>query len=469
MSQELRDPVGRPGFAGTRYFTPDERRARGKALRQRAPRQDHGAWELPESRRDPVELLIESNEGRLAQLVPIRFGRMMQSPFAFYRGSAALMAADLASTPASGLGVQACGDAHLMNFGGFATPERNVIFDVNDLDETLPAPWEWDLKRLVASVVVAGRHIGLSESDCARAAIATVRSYREKISNYGAMHALDVWYDTIDLRKVLKAFARAEDRQRIIAQRVEKARTKSTPELLFPKLAEQQGALPRILDAPPLIYHPTAEEAPNIKTGYSEAFAAYRGSLPEYVRVLFDRFTFCDLAIKVVGVGSVGTVCAVALFMAADDDPIFLQIKQAKPSVLEPYAGKSRYQNHGQRVVEGQRLMQSASDVFLGWTEGAAGRHFYIRQLRDAKISAVIEGVDAALLQAYAGLCAAALAKAHTRSGDAAMIAGYMGVSTTFDQAVGEFAMEYADQNERDYRAFLTAIRDGRIEAVAEA
>lgn len=449
------------------YLSADERRAQGKALRRAAPRQDQGSWQPPEGRRDPVELLLESNKGRVAELVPIRFGRMLQSPFAFYRGSAALMAADLAVTPKSGLMVQACGDAHLLNFGGFATPERNVIFDINDLDETLPAPWEWDLKRLVASIAVAGRHIGLAESDIARTAIGAVRSYRERMADYGAMHALEVWYDTIGLKRVLKEIAREEDRGRI-AERVAKAQLKSTPEYIFPQLAEERGTVPRILDNPPLIYHPTAEQAPGLETRYGEAIAMYRQSLPEHVRVLFDRFTFCDLAFKVVGVGSVGTWCGVALFLAADDDPIFLQIKEAGPSVLEPYAGASKYPNHGQRVVAGQRLMQSASDIFLGWTEGASGRHFYLRQLRDAKISAIIEGFDLALMQTYAGLCAWALARAHARSGDPAMIAGYMGASETFDDAIGEFAMEYADQNERDYRMFVRAAKEGRIEAMAD-
>ena len=467
MLQAAGDRDGRPGLAGTLYLAPDERRARGKALRQRVPREDHGAWEPPESRRDPVDLLSESNEGRLPHLIPIRFGRMMQSPFAFYRGSAALMAADLASTPKSSLIVQACGDAHLMNFGGFATPERNVIFDINDLDETLPAPWEWDLKRLVVSVAIAGRHIGLSESDTARTAIDTVRSYRERISDYGSMRALDVWYDAISLKQVLKEVAREEDRGRI-AQRVEKARAKSTPEYIFPKLAEEQGTVPRIVDDPPLIFHPTVEQTPELETRYSEGFAKYRESLPEHIRTLFDRFTFCDLAIKVVGVGSVGTFCGVALFLAGDDDPIFLQIKEAKASVLEPYAGKSLYENHGQRVVAGQRLMQSASDIFLGWTQGASGRQFYIRQLRDAKISAIVEGFDLDLTQTYARLCAWALARAHARSGDPAMIAGYMGASETFDDAIGEFSMEYADQNERDYRGFVRAVKEGRIEAIAD-
>ena len=306
-----------PGRAADGHRTPDEQRAKGKALRAMVARQDQAHWDPPKGRRDPVDLLRASNKGRLPHLIPIRFGRMMQSPFAFYRGSAALMAADLASTPKSGLIVQACGDAHLMNFGGFSTPERNIIFDINDLDETLPAPWEWDLKRLVASVAIAGRHIRLSESDIARTAIDTVRGYRERMVDYGSMRALDIWYDAISLDKVLKEVADEEDRGRI-AQRVEKARARSTPEYLFPKLVEEQGAVPRIADDPPLIFHPTAEQAPQLETGYREGFAMYRESLPEQVRTLFDRFTFADLVVKVVGVGSVGTFCGVALLLAHD-------------------------------------------------------------------------------------------------------------------------------------------------------
>ena len=267
---------------------------------------------------------------------------------------------------------------------------------------------------------------------------------------------------------MLKEVAREEDRGRI-AQRIEKARAKSVPDYIFPKLVDQQGTTPLIVDNPPLIFHPTLEQAPGLVSGYREVLAAYRESLPEHTRTLFDRYTFCDLAVKVVGVGSVGTMCGVALFLAADDDPIFLQVKEARASVLEPYVGKSVHENHGQRVVVGQRLMQSASDIFLGWTQGVSGRHLYLRQLRDAKISAVVEGFDLELMQTYTRLCAWALARAHARSGDAAMIAGYMGASATFDDAVGEFAMEYADQNERDYRALVKAVKEGRIEVLADA
>jgi len=382
-----------------------------------------------------------------------------------------VMAADLAKTPATGLRVQACGDCHLLNFGGFATPERNIVFDINDLDETLPAPFEWDLKRLAASVVIAAQHLRLPDSDAARAATDLVREYRERMADYASMRALDVWYDKIDL-------ARYEDRaadpavlkevRKRAAERIEQARRKTEPDFLYPKLVSQEGSKPRIKDEPPLIFHPTAEQAPGLVTGAADVIAAYRESLPEHIRTLFDRYHFFDYAVKVVGVGSVGTVCGVCLFMAADDDPLFLQVKEARASVLEPYAGKSLHANHGQRVVVGQRIMQTASDVFLGWTRTKTGRDVYVRQLRDMKISPIIEDGDPGLLRQYGRMCAHALARAHARSGDAAMMAGYMGSGQTFDDAIGEFAVEYADQNRADHRAFVRAIREGRIEAIVE-
>jgi uncharacterized protein (DUF2252 family) len=455
----------------TPYLTADERAAKGRALREKVPRVSHSGWTPPKGRRDPVELLSESNAGRMESLVPIRFGRMSASPFAFYRGSAALMAADLAATPTSGLRVQACGDAHLMNFGGFATPERNVIFDINDLDETLPAPFEWDLKRLAASVVIAAQHLALPASDAARVAIDLAREYRERMANYAMMRALDVWYDKIDLRKYEDrtgdpaVVARA---RKGLAERIESEQRKSTPDFMYPKFVTLEGAKPTIKDEPPLIFHPSAEMAPGLESGYAEAIASYRETLPEHTRTLFDRFHFFDLAVKVVGVGSVGTFCSVALFMAADNDPLFLQVKEARASVLEPYAGKSLHANNGQRVVVGQRLMQTASDLFLGWTRGKNGRDFYVRQLRDMKMSAIIEDWDTGMLRQYARMCAHALARAHARTGDAAMIVGYMGASQTFDDAIGEFSIEYASQNRADYRAFVRAIREGRINAVVE-
>jgi len=454
------------------YRTPDERAAEGRAIRDSVSRPSQAGWKAPKHRRDPVEILGESNEGRLPSLIPIRFGRMAASPFAFYRGAAAVMAADLATTPTSGLRVQACGDAHLMNFGGFATPERNIIFDINDLDETLPAPYEWDLKRLAASVVIAAQHLELPYSDTVRITTDLVREYRERIHDYASMRALDVWYDRIDLQKY-------EDRsgdpdivaaaRKRMAHRIEVERRKTVPDHLYPKLVAEEGAQPKIKDEPPLIFHPTEEVAPGLQSGYEDAIAGYRESLPEHVRVLFDRFQLVDLAIKVVGVGSVGTMCGVGLFMASDNDPLFLQVKEAKASVLEPYAGASLYPNHGQRVIAGQRMMQTASDVFLGWTRGQNGRDFYIRQLRDMKMSVIIEDLDTDMLRQYARMCAHALARAHARSGDPAMIAGYIGSGQTFDDAITEFATEYSLQNRRDYREFIQAIREGRIQATMES
>jgi uncharacterized protein (DUF2252 family) len=453
------------------YVSAGERRAKGRALRDVAPRASHAGWKPPKDRRDPVALLGDSNVGRLPELIPIRFGRMSASPFAFYRGSAALMAADLATTPTSGLRVQACGDAHLMNFGGFATPERNIIFDINDLDETLPAPFEWDLKRLAASVVIAAQHLRLPDSDAARVAVDCAREYRERMADYASMRALDVWYDKIDLQRYESRSTDPDLVQALrkrLAERIEAEKLKTAPEHLYPKLVSQEGARPRIKDEPPLIFHPTAEQAPGLRSGYGDVLAAYRETLPEHTRILFDRFHFFDLAMKVVGVGSVGTACAVTLFMAADDDPLLLQVKEARASVLEPYAGKSLHPNHGQRVVVGQRIMQTASDVFLGWTRGKSGRDFYIRQLRDMKMSAIIEDWDTVSLRHYARMCAHALARAHARSGDAAMICGYMGSGQTFDDAICEFAIEYSDQNRSDYRTFVRGIREGRIEAIVE-
>ena len=447
-----------------KFLHADERRAKGKALREEVPRDAHAHWKAPKGRADIVDLLEKSNQGRLEHLVPIRHGRMMESAFAFFRGTADIMAADLASTPVSGIRVQACGDAHLCNFGGFATPERRVIFDINDFDETLPGPWEWDIKRLAASIVVAGRQIRLAESDAVKAARAAASSYRERMANFAAMRALEVWYDAIDIDRFMKEVD-SEERREMIRRRLESTEEKNVPEYLFPKLAEHRGTMPRIKDDPPLIFHPSAEQAPGLKSHYADAIAQYRDSLPEHIRVLFDRYEFCDMALKVVGVGSVGRLCAVALFMADSHDPLFLQIKEAVPSVLEPYVGKSEHENHGQRVVVGQRLMQSASDLFLGWTTGLDGASRYVRQLRDMKMGPVVESFDAGDLKAYGRICGWALARAHARSGDPGMIAGYMGGSEVFDDAIADFAVDYADQAQRDYRTFVKAIRQGRLKA----
>ena len=454
--------------AAPKYRSADERRALGKALRTAVPRASQAGWKPPEGRFDPVDLLVRSSEGRMPELIPIRYGRMAQSPFAFFRGNALLMAADLAATPRSGLVAQICGDAHLSNFGGFATPERNVIFDINDFDETLPGPWEWDIKRLAASIVIAARHLRFSESDAARAAANAVMSYRERMADYAGMRMLEVWYDRLDAARALKEF-RSEEHRAALEKRIEQAAHKSAPDYLFPKLVQHVGDLPKIKDEPPLIFHAPRDYVPGERDGYRTALQTYRGSLPEHVRALFDRFHLQDLALKVVGVGSVGTRCAVALLMAADNDPIFLQVKEARPSVLAPYAGASLHHNNGERVVAGQRLMQAASDMFLGWTRGDDGNDYYVRQLRDLKISPVIEDLDVSSLRSHARLCAWSLARAHARSGDAAMIAGYLGSTPVFDDAVCEFAVEYADQNQKDYRAFLKAIREGRISIISDA
>jgi uncharacterized protein (DUF2252 family) len=441
-----------------------DRRAQGKALRQAVPRQSQAGWKQPENRRDPIDILVASNQGRIAELIPIRFGRMKRSPFSFYRGAAAIMATDLATTPSSGLRVQACGDAHLLNFGGFATPERQIVFDINDCDETLPAPWEWDIKRLAASMVVAAQYIGLNEAQSAHAAEATAQAYRRAMANYSAMRALEVWYDSIAIDQVTEAM---HNRARV-RDAVAQARDKSAPDHLFPDLVEARDGQLRFRDDPPLLYHPADEMVPGAATGFQDALARYRASLPDYVRVLLDRYRLCDVTMKVVGVGSVGTMCLVGLFVAAEGDAIFLQVKEARASVLEPFAGKSVFDNQGHRVVHGQRLMQSASDIFLGWARGENARDFYVRQLRDTKLSASIDTMDGTTLRKYGKLCARALAKAHARSGDAAMIAGYMGAGTTFDEAIREFAIGYADQNERDYRAFVEAVRRGRLPADEE-
>lgn len=442
-----------------------ERYAAGKGLRQRVAREQHGEWTPARNRSDPVELVIESSKGRIPELIPIRYGRMMVSPFTFYRGTANIMAADLAPTPVSQLNAQLCGDAHLLNFGGFATPERRLILDINDFDETLPGPWEWDLKRLATSFLFAARAAGFSPADQREAALACVRSYREHMLEYADMTVLEIWYASLQFSDT-KAAIHRKARRRMLKKQVEKAESRQVSEHEFPKLVEARGGRYLIKDAPPLIYHPT-----HMATSgevFRRALALYRESLSDSRKVLLDRYQVMDVALKVVGVGSVGTLCAVALLMAAGDDPLFIQIKEARPSVLETYLGRSNYPNHGQRVVMGQHLMQAASDIFLGWTHGQGKRHFYLRQLRDMKIKPIVELFKPVDLFDYAGLCSWTLARAHARSGDPAMIAGYMGKSEVFDKALAAFGKSYADQTEQDHAAFKNAIRQGRIEVQAE-
>jgi uncharacterized protein (DUF2252 family) len=442
--------------------------AMGKRLRDKCPRKWQAVWKAGHKRPDPLRLLEESNKGRIPELVPIRHGRMLRTPFTYYRGAALNMAADLAVTPATGLRVQACGDAHLLNFGAFATPERRVIFDLNDLDETLPAPWEWDVKRLTASFVAACRNNGFSEGRARDAVLACVRSYRKRMAEYSQMRALDVWYARIDLEDLIATF---EDKQasKRIQKRLAAARQRSVVEHDFPKLAAMAGRAPRIKDNPPLIYHPHEEGVEDLLTRAREAFGSYRESIEEDRRVLLDRYELKDIAIKVVGVGSVGTYCTVMLFMAGEEDPLFLQVKEARASVLEAYAGKSIHPNHGQRVVNGCRLMQSASDLFLGWTEGKLGRHFYVRQLRDMKLAALVELFGPVTMIQYAEACGWALARAHARSGAPAQISGYLGKNDMFDKAIAKFSIAYADQNERDYEVLKKAVKAGRVEVVMES
>jgi uncharacterized protein (DUF2252 family) len=401
-------------------------------------------------------------------LIPIRYGRMMQTPFTFYRGAALNMAADLAVTPTTGLRVQACGDAHLLNFGAYATPERREIFDLNDLDETLPAPWEWDVKRLAASFVLACRNNRFSEAVAKDTAQACVRSYREAMARFCEMRVLDIWYATLDVEQMIPKIVDEEARKR--AQKIlAKARQRSVLEHDFPQLVTTAGLNPEIKENPPLIYHWREQGQTEFTTNVQQAFTQYRDTLQEDRRLLLDRFKLVDIAIKVVGVGSVGTWCAVALLMAGDRDPLFLQVKEARASVLEAYAGKSVHANHGQRVVTGCRLMQSASDLFLGWTESVLGRHFYVRQLRDMKMKMLVEVYSPSVMSQYAEVCGWTLARAHARAGEPAKISGYLGKSDAFDQSVAAFAIAYADQSERDHDILMKAVRAGRLEVFVES
>lgn len=444
-------------------YSPDDRAAAGKTLRDKISRAQHALWKPTKDRPDPIAVLHKSDAGRLKDLVPIRYGRMLQSPFAFYRGSAAVMAADLARAPSTGLHVHACGDCHLMNFGGFATPERHIIFDINDFDETAPAPWEWDVKRLAASFVLAARSIGLSDEVGRDSAMICAESYRKHLRDLTEMTPLDVWYARITSDDVLAELPASA--QKVVRKRLEKASQKPGSELDFPKLAGAIGGKAAIRDQPPLIYHPEETRLPEFQGTVDKMFRAYRETLSDDRRVLLDRYRYVDAAIKVVGVGSVGRRCWIVLMMSESNAPLFLQFKEAVASVLEPYAGKSAYPHHGQRVVMGQRLMQPASDLFLGWVTGPTGVNFYVRQLNDAKIKPQVETFDAELLAIYAKICGWGLARAHGKASDVSAIAGYLGSGEQFDEAMGAFALAYADQAERDHAALKAAIRKGRIEA----
>ena len=450
------------------YSTRAERYAAGKALREKTPRTSHGEWTPASDRPDPISLLEESNRTRVQELVPIRYGRMSISPFTFLRGSAIVMASDLAKTPTSGIKVQICGDAHVSNFGGFATPERNLVFDVNDFDETLPGPWEWDVKRLAASIVVAGRQNGYTAQENRQSVINSIQEYHTMMQRMASMCALDAWYQHIGFEQLM-GMAKAKGQKML--HKAEQKASRRTSEGVFPKMAEVVDGQYRIKDEPPLIVH-VADQGDVTKTEEYEAarvkdyFAAYVETLPDDRKVLISRYHFVDVARKVVGVGSVGTRCWVVLLMAGGDgdDPLFLQVKEADASTLEPYFGNSAYANHGDRVVQGQRLMQEASDIFLGWTHGDEA-DLYVRQLRDMKLSVDIATLTRKEFDNYTRLCAMALARAHARTGDAAQISGYLGSSDAFAQAIALFAEAYADQTKRDHAALLAAIKEGRIKA----
>jgi uncharacterized protein (DUF2252 family) len=467
------------------HLSVDERVARGKAARAETPRSSHGGWQASELRLDPVELLEVQGVSRVQELLPIRYGRMVASPFTFYRGAAAVMAADLASTPRSGLIAQTCGDAHLSNFGVFLSPERALVFDINDFDETLPGPWEWDVKRLAASLEIAGRSLGFEISVRRECVLTAVRAYRDAMAEFAAKTNMEVWYAHLDVeaaigqlravqaqagKKAAKADRRVADRAQAL---VDKARTKDSLRA-FSKLTHVVDGEPRILADPPLLVPLedllTADQAATMSAAVMSIFRSYRTTLPDDRKRLLEQFRAVDVARKVVGVGSVGTRAWIVLGLGRDfDDPLFLQFKEAQPSVLEAHLGRSRFANHGRRVVEGQRLMQASGDIMLGWTRisGIDGqqRDFYVRQLWDGKGSFDVENARPAGAQIYARLCSWTLARAHARSGDRIAIAAYLGGGDVFPNAIADFSTAYADQNERDHAELAKAVKSGRVPA----
>ena len=433
-----------------------ERHENGKSLRGSVARSSHAAWKPSSDRADPIAVLRRTDRGRLPSLVPIRYGRMLADPSAFLRGAAVIMAHDLASTPTLGLHAHICGDAHLNNFGAFATPERTLAFDLNDFDETHVGPWEWDVKRLAASIVVAGRVNGLPDTNCRDAAFRAAASYRTRIRTYATMRYLDTWYCSIEVTEVTDRLNDGDIAGQIIA----KAQRKTNIGAL-PKLVENHSSRPRIKNDPPLISHHTYP----LPQRMSDVWNGYRASLTVERRVILDRYQLFDIARKVVGVGSVGLRCFVLLLLGSDsNDPLFLQLKEARPSVLAPFTRQSKFGNEGKRVATGQRILQAASDIFLGWTR-CGGIDYYVRQLRDMKASVPISELDKLDLAVYAELCGWALARAHACSTDPAPIAGYLGSSDVFEDSISKFAMAYAGQTERDHAALVKAVKSGRIAA----
>jgi uncharacterized protein (DUF2252 family) len=482
VPEAARRTVVLPRNAGTgleaprRKLTPAERRVRGKAARAEVPRESHAQWKPPEDRPDPVALLESQAVNRVPDLVPVRWGRMMETPFTYYRGAALPMASDLASTPATGIIVQACGDAHLSNFGLFGSPERKLLFDVNDFDETVPAPWEWDVKRLAASLEVAARENGFSDKDRRKIVLGSAKRYREVMRQLSGEGNLDVWYTQVDMDDFRARFdGLLKDRQRkVLDKGLAKARTRDSMQELG-KLTRMEDGQPRIISEPPIIV-PLRDLLGELAGGLDIAkelrdlVGKYRRTLQPDRRVLLEQYDFADIARKVVGVGSVGTRCWIVLMLGRDEsDPLFLQVKEAEESVLARFAGPSKYDNQGERVVNGQRLMQAASDIFLGWQRFAGldgkSRDFYVRQLRDWKFSVDIAAMIPRGLRLYGELCGLTLARAHARSGDEIAIASYLGASDVFENAIADFSAAYADQNERDFKEFTAAIASNRLVA----
>lgn len=438
----------------------ESRLALGKSLRKQVRRTQHAEWICPMGRPDVLTILEESNKGRIQELVPVRHQRMAGSPFRFFRGLAALMALDLKDTPTTGLKVQACGDCHIQNFGAFATPERNLIFDINDFDETTLAPWEWDVKRLAVSAVLGGREKRMDETTIISAVAGAIESYRTEMHSLARKSALDVWYSKLSVNEVIEKAPKKSNRQLIMGE-IKKARSKTNQKLLLEMTKDVDGQS-RIVENPPLIFHPKVPK--ELVSRVQEFSAGYYDSLSKDRRVHLDRYRLADVAMKVVGIGSVGTYCAVALFLDENEDPLFLQFKEARPSVLETYGNATKYEgNQGERVVTGQRIMQAASDIFLGWSSLRGKGDFYFRQLRDMKISVDPSYLSDEQYINYLGYCGQVLARAHARSGQSAMIAGYMGKSDQFEKSITKFGLNYENQVRKDFGAFIHAISRGQI------
>ena len=441
-------------------LTREKRMQLGKALREKCSRSRHAEWSPSLRSWNSIDLVETSNKDRIESLVAIRYQRMLESPFKFFRGAAIIQTRDLLNSPISGIIVQACGDCHLLNFGGFATPERNLDFDINDFDETFPGPWEWDIKRLVVSFVLAARELGFSKNIADEAVRTVTYSYRIRMTEFAVESILERWYAKISIENLLEFFHNDKE----FVERLTKLETRATSrtsETLFPKITRAVKGHLRILDEPPLIYH--LRKTNQYMERQGKYLDNYKASLQEDKQKLFDHYRIEDTAIKVVGIGSVGTRCLVSLFLADGKDPLFLQTKEARRSILENPDRKSRYENQGYRVVHGQRLMQAASDIFLGWFRSDSGHDYYVRQLHDMKISAQVEYFKPHTLLSYATMCGWALARAHAKVGDAEMIAGYLGSKDKFDVALVQYAKIYADQVELDFKAFKAAVRSGRL------